>query len=105
MFIGEKIKEISATISYNAKKPSERLTLSGSRSYCAPKWENTQSIIVSNQITIFFASQALAVKSSGCRAFWDTAEMEELINVMLKIEEHLRHLRGIPEDRFYLGNK
>ena len=48
MFIGEKIKEISATISYHAKKPSERFTISGSRSYCAPKWENTQYKVDNN---------------------------------------------------------
>ena len=42
MLIGEKILEISTTISYHEDKHSEKLTTSGSGNYSVPKWENTQ---------------------------------------------------------------
>ena len=60
---------------------------SGSRKYCVLKWENTQykveNGIQSNKIFFVGLLKILAVKSSGCMAFRDTAEKEVLINVML----------------------
>ena len=88
MLHGEKTKKFS-TISYHEDKRSEKITTSGRGSYCVPKWENTQykdenCIQPNNKIGfLFFTSlKVLAVKSSGCRAFRDTVEKEELINLM-----------------------
>ena len=102
MLIGEKIKEKSTAISYHEEKRSEKFTSSGSGDFYIPKWEITQykvenGIQLSKEIVFFFASPKIrAVKSSGCRAFRDTAEKEELINLMLTMEEHLRHLKRDP---------
>ena len=88
ILIGEKIKEIS-TFSYHKDNRSEKFTTSGRGNYSVPKWENTQykaenCIQPNNKIDFFVGSlKVLAVKTSGCIAFWDTAEKEELINLML----------------------
>ena len=39
---GEKVKEISTTISYHEEKRSEKFTASGNGNYCVTKWEDTQ---------------------------------------------------------------
>ena len=39
---GEKIKEISTTISYREEKRSEKFTTSGNGNYCVIKWKDTQ---------------------------------------------------------------
>ena len=82
------MKEISTSISYHKETRSEKFTTSGSGNYCVPKWENIQykveNGIQSKRIFFFFASpEVLTVKSSGCRTFRDTAEKEELIDLML----------------------
>ena len=81
------MKEIATKISYHHGQRSEKSIKSGSRKYCVLKWENTQykveNGIQSNKIFFVGLLKILAVKSSGFRAFRDTAEKEELINVML----------------------
>ena len=53
------------------------------------KCENTQykveNSIQSNAGTVSASLNILSVESSGCRAFQDTAEKEELINLLLTI--------------------
>ena len=87
MLMGKKTKEISTTNSYHEDKLSEKFTSICSGNYCVLKWENTQHKVdnsIQSNTGIFFASlKVLAVKSTGFRAFRDTAEKEELINLML----------------------
>ena len=56
MLIGEKIKEISTTISYHENKHSEKFTTSGSGNivYRNGKIHSTKLKMVFNQITFFF---------------------------------------------------
>ena len=87
MLMGKKIKEISTTNSYHEDKRSEKFTAICSGNYCVLKWENAQhkveNSIQSNTAIFFASSKVLAIKSTGFRAFRDTAEKEELINLML----------------------
>ena len=83
------MKEMSTTISHHEEKCSEKFTqvVVGIIVYRNGKKHSTKFKMVSNQITIFFFFidflEVLAVKSSDCRAFLDTAEKEQLINLML----------------------
>ena len=58
MLIGEKMKEISATISYHEDTCSEKFTTSGGGNSCVSKWENTQHTVEndfqSNAGIVFF---------------------------------------------------
>ena len=87
MLMVKKTKEISTTNSHHEDKLSEKFTSICSGNYCVLKWENTQHKVdnsIQSNTGIFFASlKVLAVKSTGFRAFRDTAEKEELINLML----------------------
>ena len=89
MLIVEKMKEMSTTISHHEEKCSEKFTqvVVGIIVYRNGKIHSTKFEMVSNQITNFFFFidflEVLAVKSSDCRAFLDTAEKEQLINLML----------------------
>ena len=74
MLVGEKMKEISTTISYHKDKRPAKFTTSCGGNYCVPKWENnsTKLKMVSNQILklFFFTSlKVLAVESIGYRAY------------------------------------
>ena len=42
MLVGEKMKEISTTISYHKGKRPVKFTTSCGGNCCVPKWENTQ---------------------------------------------------------------
>ena len=88
MLIVEKMKEMSTTISHHEEKCSEKFTqvVVGIIVYRNGKIHSTKFEMVSNKITKLFLFidflEDLAVKSSDCRAFLDTVEKEQLINLM-----------------------
>ena len=89
MFIGEKMEEISTTISYDELNLLQVVV--GIIVYQNGIIHSTKWKMVSHQLPqlFFFTSlKVLAVESSagsGCRGFRDTAEKVELINMMLKM--------------------
>ena len=91
MFVEGKTNELSTAISYHEHKRSAKFTASGGgRTYCVPKSENAQykvenGIQSNTGINSFRFPKSPSSWKQWLEGISDTAEKEELINLLLTV--------------------